>query len=455
MGARFRSVAVLAVCLFGLIQPLISSAQSPGQAKTAVPVDPVGAIVEAFQSHQLVAVGDNHGSNEGHAFRLALIRDARTAGIVNDVVVEFGNARYQELMDRFVGGGAVTDEDLRRVWQDTTQVEETWDLSIYEEFFRAVRTVNAARSSAQQIRVLLGDPPINWNDVHSAEDLRKAPDRDAYAVDVIRTEVLARKRRALIIYGDQHLVRKNTVVNAPDEWARGIVARLEMAKLASVFSVHTESRMDLAALQPDIASWPRPSLAMLAGTTIGQVVADPGPGRRPVRTEEQFDAVLYLGPPGTLTTAQLSPATCANESYVLMRSSRLALLPAPSNAPFDPSDRIRVICAFPTETANIADGDPHFTTLVRETIAGGRTGTVDPTRFAPELRPRLVLFFQTYAVRILGPMGELTSLTLIGEATIAGKRLRRYRAEFEKGKMIWTVGVAPDGTIASMDPKRG
>ena len=85
---------------------------------------------------------------------------------------------------------------------------------------------------------------------------------------------------------------------------------------------------------------------------------------------------------------------------------------------------------------------------------GDRTGTVDPTRFAPELRPRLVLFFQTYGVRILGPMGELTSLALIGEATIAGKHLRRYRAEFEEGKMIWTVGVAPGGTIASMDPKR-
>ena len=320
MSNRFRPVVVLTVVFSGLFsafaRPPVSSAQSPEQAKAAVPVDPVGAIVEAFRSHPLVAVGDNHGSNQGHAFRLALVRDPRMAGIVNDVVVEFGSARYQELMDRFIRGGAVTDQDLRHVWQDTTQIEETWDLPIYEEFFRAVRTVNASRSPEQQIRVLLGDPPINWNDIRSAEDLKSGPDRDAHAVEVIRTEVLARKRRALIIYGDQHLVRKNTVVNAPDEWARGVVARIEMAKMASVFNVHTESRVDLAALQPDIATWPRPSLAMLAGTILGQVLADPAPGRRPVRAEEQFDAVLYLGPPATLTTAQLSPrrvptiATC-------------------------------------------------------------------------------------------------------------------------------------------------
>jgi hypothetical protein len=65
-----------------------------------------------------------------------------------------------------------------------------------------------------------------------------------------------------------------------------------------------------------------------------------------------------------------------------------------------------------------------------------------------------VLFAQRYGPRILGAMGELKGLTLIGDATIAGQRLRRYRAEFAKGTMIWTIGVSPGGTIASMDPSR-
>jgi hypothetical protein len=96
-------------------------AQSP--PRPAVPAEPVGAILDAFRTHALVALGDEHGSEQGSAFRMALIRDARFASVVNDIVVEFGNARYQGLMDRFVRGEDVKPEELRRVWQDTTQVE--------------------------------------------------------------------------------------------------------------------------------------------------------------------------------------------------------------------------------------------------------------------------------------------------------------------------------------------
>jgi hypothetical protein len=46
----------------------------------------------------------------------------------------------------------VPPEALRRVWQDTTQVEYEWDRPIYEEFFRTVRTVNASLPRSRQLR---------------------------------------------------------------------------------------------------------------------------------------------------------------------------------------------------------------------------------------------------------------------------------------------------------------
>ena len=75
-------------------------------------------------------------TNRAMRFRLALIRDARFPAIVNDIVVEFGTARYQDVIDRFVRGDAVDDGTLCRIWQDTTQPTTAWDLPIYEEFFR-------------------------------------------------------------------------------------------------------------------------------------------------------------------------------------------------------------------------------------------------------------------------------------------------------------------------------
>lgn len=79
----------------------------------AVPLEPVAAILAAFRSHTIVALGEPHMIEQGHALRLALIRDQRFPGTVNDIVWECGSARYQGVMDRFMQGEQVSDADLR------------------------------------------------------------------------------------------------------------------------------------------------------------------------------------------------------------------------------------------------------------------------------------------------------------------------------------------------------
>src|SRR5438874_6807185 len=123
------------------------------------------AIAEAFRSHRIVALGnvEGRGNEQCHAFQLSLIRDPRFRAVVNDVVVEFGNARYQDVVDRFVRGEDVAYESLRGAWQNTTHIEYEWDLPIYEDLFRAVRGVNMSLPRGGQLRVLLGDAPIDWD----------------------------------------------------------------------------------------------------------------------------------------------------------------------------------------------------------------------------------------------------------------------------------------------------
>jgi hypothetical protein len=301
----------------------------------AKPVDPVAAIVDAFRTRPLVAIADPHGNEQVHAFRLALLRDPRLAGIVNDVVVEFGSTRYQDAMDRFVSGGDVADGTLRHIWEDTTQIEFDWDLPIYEEFFRTIRAVNGTRPPEQRLRVVLGDPPMDWENVHSSDEYlerMKSLDRDEHAVDVIQREVLAKNRRALVIYGGQHLLRKNAVPNASDEWARGLVARLERPGIASFFTIDPETRIPLSPAQADVAQWTKPSLALLKGTRLGELRFTP-PAQRLVRFEEEFDAVVYLGDPAEMTTAKIGRARCEDAEYMRMRLARLSLLKPPAGAP--------------------------------------------------------------------------------------------------------------------------
>src|SRR5437762_876195 len=48
------------------------------------------AILDAFRSYSIVALSEGtHGNEQGHGFRLALVRDPRFARVVNDIVVEF------------------------------------------------------------------------------------------------------------------------------------------------------------------------------------------------------------------------------------------------------------------------------------------------------------------------------------------------------------------------------
>jgi hypothetical protein len=59
------------------------------------PLDAIATILDAFRDHAVVALDEVHGDERSHAFRLSLIRDARFAATVDDILVEFGNSRYQ------------------------------------------------------------------------------------------------------------------------------------------------------------------------------------------------------------------------------------------------------------------------------------------------------------------------------------------------------------------------
>jgi hypothetical protein len=329
-----------ALCLVVLTALGLPAAQSIGP-KPAVPIDPIKAILDAFQSHSIVALGEPHGNEQAAAFRVALIRDARFADVVNDIVVESGNSRFQDVVDAFVSGQQVPDTTLRQAWQNTTVANFVWDRPIYEQFFCAVRDVNASLPKQKQLRLLLGDPPIDWNAVHTADDLLKwLLQRDSSAASIVRDQVLAKRRRALVIYGEGHFWRHNAGNN--------LVSRLE-AEGTKVFTVSAPIMTDLASIQPRISSWPRPSLALLPGTRIGaenfqRLFGLPGTNTDALRFEDQVDAVLYFGSPSTMTTSRLPAPLCADEHYVSMRLARMALDPGPPGSP-PPADLLKSNCA--------------------------------------------------------------------------------------------------------------
>jgi hypothetical protein len=149
----------------------------------------------------------------------------------------------------------------------------------------------------------------------------------------------------LLIYGDGHLARKDVLQNF--EPSPFLVPQLEHDGI-KVFSIWTETGTDLSKLQADnVATWPKPSLAKLRGNVLGAAdvtsyfpeqpprFASLGNGpdfskllpkseRRSLAMEDQFDAVLYLGPASDITMSRLSAALCNDRPYMDMRIRRMS-----------------------------------------------------------------------------------------------------------------------------------
>jgi hypothetical protein len=321
-----HAAIVSAVIALPLVLAAIDGPFHAQEARPAVPVDAKMAILDAFRDHHVVGIGDAHGNLKGEAFHLALIRDARLPGVVNDILVESGNARYQDVMDRFVRGEDVPRDLLQRIWLDTTQ-QHVASLEP-PEVVLAVRTVNAGQPPEKRLRVLLGEPPIEWERMQTAEDFNNwnsgpLANRDRFALDLIRKEVLAKNRRVLMLYGAGHLFRK--VIS------ESIITLFEDGK-AKAFTVWTNAAAEMSQMQADVAAWPVPSVAHLRGTILGRTnIAEyfgpsgkeiPPQWRAPL--EDQFDAVLYLGPLATLPLARPQPWRCS-EPAMAERLRRLRL----------------------------------------------------------------------------------------------------------------------------------
>lgn len=259
------------------------------QPADVTPAPAVPYIVRAFDSYPLVAVSEMHGSRETMALLAAVIRHPAFAGKVTDIVVEFGNARYQSLMDRYIAGEKVRDSDLRQAWENTTQISGVWSSPIYRAFFADVRAFNATVPVPKRVRVLLGDPPIDWSGATSPADEDMNDWRDAHFAWVVEQEVMKRGHKALLFIGGAHISRKVILPNS-------LIHLLDRRFPQQTLVVST---IDITGVKPSVASrirmWPIPSAAEVRGTWLGSAdVKDIGFGLSRGRVQDDVDALLYL-----------------------------------------------------------------------------------------------------------------------------------------------------------------
>jgi hypothetical protein len=215
----------------------------------------IQGILAAFDRYEVVAMPEAHDQKDLDDFILSLIRTPGFTDKVNDIEVECGNSLYQAILDRYIAGEDVPFTEARKVWRNTTQPMCGMS-GFFEQFFPLVRAINQKLPPAHRLRVLAGDPPIDWQQVKSAVDVRKFGSRNSAIASVMEKEVLAKHHKALMLFGTFHLFH-TSVGSAVAAYEK------DYPNLTFVISDLDTFDMELP------ASWPIPSLVPAKGTWMG------------------------------------------------------------------------------------------------------------------------------------------------------------------------------------------
>jgi hypothetical protein len=266
------------------------------------PENATAVVLKAFETHDIVMLGEIHSNKQEYEWLDALVANPQFADRVDDIVMEFGNSLYQKSVDRYIAGEAVSIEDVQRAWRNILGLGPP--PPIYGDLYRAVRETNLRRRGKHQMRIVCGDPYIDWHTVRTQNDLGPfLGHRDQWYAKVVKDEVLAKHHRAFLIAGSAHFLR--------EEGDGYIEPELRRAGATTfVILVGTNAVKGYDDLDHRFDSWPAPSIALLNGNWVGELLAIPvisggtqGVASR-LKLKDAADALLYLGPRDSLIAVQ-------------------------------------------------------------------------------------------------------------------------------------------------------
>jgi hypothetical protein len=301
------------------------------------PQNATRAIIDAFGTHNIVMFGETHGNEQEYEWLCSLVSTPEFGDRVDDIVMEFGNSLYQKSVDRYIAGEDVPLAQVEKAWRNMIGAVGP-PSPVYEQFYKAVRAANLKRRGKHQMRIVLGDPYGDWDKIKDAEDLGPyLAHRDEWYAQVVKDEVLAKDRRALLIMGAGHFRRLN---------GQGLIEREIRAAGANpclvVFGTNAVGGYEN--LDPRFDSWPRPAIVSLAGNWVGDLPALPvltggGVPATALKLADAADALFYAGPRDSLTRLRMPRSELDGTPYGKEITRRLTIqMGLPSNFLYDQAE---------------------------------------------------------------------------------------------------------------------
>lgn len=300
---------------------LIASKAISQNKNTPIGTDGISTIIKLFNDKPIVALGETHGHVQLYEFLTKLVQTEGFYKNVNDILIESGNALYQQTLDDYIFGGDVPFNELQKVWFNTTQSPvDPWSSNVYYDFLKTIRILNKTLPIEYKIRVIASDPPIEWAKVNTKEDYLKARgSRDEYYAKMVINNVLSKNRKALLINGGAHFGNHSPKKNKVNQ-------RIEKEYPNSVTVILARSGLWKGNEEKEKAlNWSSGTIAKVKDTWIGLL---PGPRRMSLasqssnnsnvqtisssksqpskhKRQDYFDYLLYLGKAEDLTYGEV------------------------------------------------------------------------------------------------------------------------------------------------------
>jgi len=341
---RYSCVLLLATTFF--VQKSASAAQVDPK-----PEDATVAVLHAFETHDIVIFGEIHGNKQEYEWLRSLMVTPKFADRVDDIVMEFGNSLYQKSVDRYIAGEDIPIDQVQKAWRNMVGAIGP-PSPVYASLYQAVREANMKRPGKHQMRVLCGDPYINWEKVENREDIEPyLSHRDEWFTQVVKEDVLAKHHRALLVMGWGHFLRGQGP-NYIEPHLRKAGAKTYLI----VFGTNVVGGYD--DLDHRFDSWPTPSIVSLADNWVGELpampvvsggeigphmvifrrdapgkesLAPPPPSPPSIKLKDAADALLYLGQRDSLTHVSMPAAELEGTPYGKEIQRRLKIEGFPSD----------------------------------------------------------------------------------------------------------------------------
>jgi hypothetical protein len=329
---RNFSIAAIAVVLIALSRGAAAAPPAPVVSPAA------DGIFAAFKTHPLVGLGELHGLAQELDFYVTLLRDPRFAAEVGNIVVEVGDAAQQAVIDRYVNGEDVPYTELRKVWSDTVGWYPTVTYAGSINIYSTIREVNAKLPPDKRIKVWLGEPPIDWTVIKAKDDFAALEKlRDSHPAELVTREILAKNKKALMIYGTGHFGIYRNLLNL-----RSLLDTSHPGALFVISPYTGYAQADCAArFEPHLKGWAAPSLVgPVKGSTLEADIWREGCNvftKPPELGGEAFeasgrnnlgltsDALLYLGPRKSLVFGPRALDIILDQEYRAEMNRRMIL----------------------------------------------------------------------------------------------------------------------------------